>query len=104
MAIPVPCPSDGARPIDRVERRKATRRRGRFVRAVLHIAEGCTAVGLAVILLDSGGDSTQPCQLGTGEAATGTNRIRGWWTRWLTASIGLLLLRVVCRTRCGRAT
>ena len=104
MTIPVPSPSDVARPINRVERRKASRRPCRFERAVLRIAEECGTVGPAVILLDLGGARLQLSQLSTGDATIGADRIRTLWRRWLTASIGLRPLRVVCRTRRGQAT
>ncbi len=100
MKIPVPPPSDVARPINRVERWKATRRPGRFVRVVLRIAEDCATVGLAVIPLDSGGARLQLGQLGTGVATIGADRILVWWTRWLTANVGVGL----GRTRGGQAT
>jgi len=104
MTIPVPSPSDVARPINRVERRKASRRPCRFERAVLRIAEECGTVGPAVILLDLGGARLQRNQFGKHGVTTDADRIRAWWRRWLTASIGLRLLRVVCRTRRGQAT
>ncbi len=100
MKIPVPPPSDVARPINRVERWKATRRPGRFGRAVLRIAEDCATVGLAVIPLDSGGARVELGRPGIGDATIGAHRIRAWWTWWLTINVGVGL----GRTRGGQAT
>ena len=104
MTILVPCTSDVARPINRVERQRATWSRGRFGHAVLRIASDWVAVGLAVIPLEQGGDRAQLCQLGAGDATAGANWIRDWWTWWLAANIGVCPPRVVGRTRCGPAT
>ena len=103
MTIPVPARSGGACPIDRVERGKTTRRRGRSRPATLHVAQDYRAVGLPVFPLWPGG-TRQRNQCGKHEAATDADRIRVWRRRWLTASIGLRPLRVVCLTRRGQAT
>jgi len=103
MTIPVLAHSGRACPVDRVERGKATRRRGRPRPAALHVAQDYAAVGLPVFPL-APGDKRQRNQCGKHEAATDADRIRVWWRRWLTASIGLCALRVVCRTRRGHAT
>lgn len=51
MTIPVPARSGGACPIDRVERGKTTRRRGRSRPATLHVAQDYGPVGLPLFPL-----------------------------------------------------
>ncbi len=89
--------------VNRVERRQAPRQRGLPKSAPSQIAQDYAAVGLPVFPLWPG-RTRQRNQCGKHEAATDVDRIRVWRRRWLTASIGLRPLRVVCLTRRGQAT
>jgi len=104
MKIPVPPPSDVARPINCVGRWRATRRLGRFGRAVLRIAEEFATVGVAVVPLDSGGARVELGRSGIGDATTDAIRIGAWWTWWLTINVAVGLPRVVSRTQGGQAS
>jgi len=80
---PVQLPNSDNFPPVPAERRKVRRRPRKAASAMLPVAQDYAAVGLLVFPLWPD---------------------RFCWRRWLTACIGLRLLRVVCRTRCGQAT
>lgn len=101
--IPFRPPNSDDSPRVRSDRRNVPRRPHQATAAALHMAQDYAAVGLPVSPL-APGDALQRNQCGKHEAATGADRIRVWRRRWLTASIGLRPLRVVCLTRRGQAT
>lgn len=103
MIIRVQRPTCNVSPVNRVDRRQAPRRRGLPKSDPSQRAQEYAAAGLPVFPLAPGG-KRQRNQCGKHEAATDADRIRVWRRRWLTASIGLRPLRVVCRTRRGQAT
>ncbi len=85
-------------PLVPAEQRKIRQRQRKRTSAMLPVALDYASVGLPVFPLWPGGNC--PNSPRQGNATTDTDRILAWWTRWMTANVGVGL----GRTRVGQAS